>query len=475
MSSRHRHWIAGRPVEPATRRYLSTTNPSTRQPGEEIAAGASADAAQAVAAASAAWRGWAGRAAAERSAALHGVAELIQANADVLAELERACTGKTTRQLQVEISAAADYFGYYAGVLRSFGGRVIEQGAGTHSYTRLEPYGVVAVITPWNLPLNQAARAIAPAIAVGNAVVVKPSEFTSPSTVLLAALATEAGLPDGVLNVLLGTGAEAGAAVVNHPEVRRIAFTGSVATGRMIAAQAAQRLVPVTLELGGKSPIIVFADADRDRAIAAAVSGIQSNSGQTCSATTRLLVEKSVHDEIVAEVVGQFAALRPGHDFGPITTKAQYDKILDYFAQARRDGIAAVIGGTGYTDTDRDTDAGYFIAPTVYASVAPDSPLAQEEIFGPVLVTIPFGDEAEAVRIANGTDYGLVAAVWSGDVARGVRLAEQLDAGQVAVNGGALTVETPFGGYKNSGYGREKGIEALHDYAQVKTVSIGLR
>ena len=215
-------------------------------------------------------------------------------------DVERACTGKLPGQLRLEVDMSAAYFRYYAGVLRSVGGRTIDLGAGNHTYTRLEPYGVVAVITPWNLPLNQACRALAPALAAGNAVVAKPSELTSTSTLLLARLATEAGLPDGVLNVVTGTGPEAGTPLAAHPAVRRIAFTGSVATGRLLAAIAAERLVPMTLELGGKSPLVVFADADLDRAVAAAVGAVAINAGQVCSATTRLLVEATVHDEVAA-------------------------------------------------------------------------------------------------------------------------------------------------------------------------------
>ena len=472
MSTRHPHWINGKPAEPATGAYLATINPATRQPGDEIAAGSVADADAAVAAASAAWQRWAAKSPADRSAVLHAIADLIAIHFDEFAALEKATTGKTDAQLKFEINASIDYFHYYGGVIRSFAGRVIEQGAGMHTYTRVEPYGVVAVITPWNLPLNQAARAVAPAIAVGNAVVLKPSEFTSPSTVLLGRLASQAGLPDGVLNVLLGTGPDAGAPLADHAEVRRIAFTGSVATGKYLAGEASKRMIPTTLELGGKSPIVVFADADLDRAAAAAVNGIQVNSGQVCSATTRLLVEASVHDEVVAKVVARIETLEPGTDFGPIITEPQYARVLAYLDWAAGEGLTPAVGGGAYS-TGPGAE-GFFIRPTLFAGVEWDSKLAQEEIFGPVLVSIPFIDEADALRIANSTEYGLVGAVWSGDVARGLRLAERIDAGQVAVNGGALTNETPFGGFKNSGYGREKGIEALHDYAQVKTVSLNL-
>ncbi len=472
MPLRHDHWIAGKAEAPAGGAYLPTIDPATRRPGDEIARGTAADVDQAVTAAADAQPGWARSAGADRSEALHRVADAIEDGAGELMELERACTGKLPGQLRLEVDMSAAYFRYYAGVLRSVGGRTVDLGAGNHTYTRLEPYGVVAAITPWNLPLNQACRALAPALAAGNAVVAKPSELTSTSTLLLARLATEAGLPDGVLNVVTGTGPEAGTPLAAHPTVRRIAFTGSVATGRHLATLAADRLVPLTLELGGKSPLVVFADGDLDRAVAAAVGAVAFNAGQVCSATTRLLVEATAHDEVAARVVDAVARLEPGVDFGPMITEAQYDKVLGHLAAARASGLDPATGGAAYDEGP--AAAGLYVRPTVFVGVPPEAPVAREEIFGPVLVTMPFADEPDAVARANDTDYGLVAGVWSGDVARGLRVAERIEAGQVAVNGGALTIETPFGGFKQSGYGREKGIEALHDYAQTKTISLSL-
>lgn len=469
---RYHHWIGGGAVPPLSGAYLPVFDPRTSRAGDEVARGCAADVDRAAREGAAAQIGWSSRSAADRAAVLYQIAEAIEAEVKAFVDLERACTGKVEGQLRHEVMASAAYFRYYAGVLRALHGRTIDQGSASHTYTRLEPYGVVGIITPWNLPLNQACRATAPAIAVGNAVLVKPSEYTSTSTLHLARIAGEAGLPAGVVNVVTGTGDEVGQPLVAHPAVRKVTFTGSVSSGRRVAAIAAERLVPLTLELGGKSPLVIFADADLDRAAAAAVSALATNAGQVCSATTRLLVEESAHDEVVARVVHGIESLEPDVDFGPMITEAQYRKVIECFDEVREAGLNPVIGGAGY-ETGPGA-AGWFLRPTLYTGVTDGMRIAREEIFGPVIVVMSFCDEAEAVALSNGTDYGLVASVWSGDLARGLRIAERIDAGQVSVNGGPLGADTPFGGYKLSGYGREKGLEALHEYAQVKAISASL-
>ena len=472
------HYINGQTRPPQSGVYLDSFEPLCGQASGAVAAGNAEDVAAAVEAASAAQAAWRARRPIERGRIMLALAAKIREQSAALSEIERRETGKPPWQAAAEIEVAAQYFEFYGGLVNVFQGEKIDLGSGYHSYTSREPYGVVGVITPWNAPLNQAGRAVAPALAAGNTVVLKPSEFTSGTSVAVARMAVEdCGMPAGVLNVVLGAGAECGAALVSHPLVRKVAFTGSPRAGREIAHIAADRIIPLTLELGGKSPNIIFEDADLTQAIPGAVRAFIINAGQVCLAGTRLLVQRSIHDQVVAGLAKAVQAFKvgPGADamVGALTTPAQYERVKQWFQIARDEGLNAVVGGELVENPE--WGQGWFMPPTVYAGVTNDMRIAREEVFGPVLVVIPFEDEADAVRIANDTEYGLAAGIWTQNLSRAHRIAASIEAGQIYVNEyGAGGVETPLGGFKSSGYGREKGIEALHHYTQLKCVTIKL-
>lgn len=432
---------------------------------------------QAVHAAAAAQPGWAAVPTEKRADALARLADLVDRDRETLARTESQDTGKPLSQARADATVAARYFRYYSRVIEAHYGQTIPLGPDTHVYTRHEPYGVVGNVVAWNYPLQLASRSVAAAVATGNAIVLKPADETPRTAVALGLLALEAGLPAGLVNVVPGLGSEAGAALCAHPGVSHLGFVGSTETGRLIAHAAAERVVPTVLELGGKSAHVVFADADLQVAADAITRSILQNAGQTCSAGSRLIVHASVRDELVAALAERFAATTLGAglddpDLGPLVSARQQDRVRGYV-----DGIGqgeVVVGGRA--PADERLGAGSFWLPTLVDGVSPDEPIAQEEVFGPVLVTMPFTDEDEAVSLANGTAYGLIAALWTRDLSRAHRLAGRVEAGQVFVNtfGAGGGVELPFGGVKESGYGREKGIEALSALTRTKTVVVRL-
>jgi aldehyde dehydrogenase (NAD+) len=475
MLRSYQHYIGGMRVPPASGAYLPSEDPFTGSTWAQIARGGAQDAAAAVEAADRAFHGpWSRLTATERGHRLWKLGELIQANAARLAETERRDNGKLAAEVIAQVGYMGDYFKYYAGLADKVESQVIPTDKkGVFTYTRYEPKGVVIIITPWNSPLTLTSWKLAPALAAGCTAVVKPSEFTSASMLELAELLPEAGIPDGVVNVVTGLGPEVGEALVTHPRTAHIGFTGGEAAGRKIYELAASGLKTVTLELGGKSPNIVFDDADLPQAVKGVVSGIFAASGQSCQAGSRLLVQQGIHDRFVEMLVEFVRSAKLGDpaqadtQIGPIATRPQFEKILGYIERGRQEGARCVLGG----NSRPDLGAGLFIEPTIFTGVRNDMRIAQEEIFGPVLCVIPFADEEDAIRIGNDVAYGLAAAVWTKSLHRAMLVTERLKAGTVWVNNyRATSFTSPFGGYKRSGIGRESGSEAIKEYLQTKTV-----
>ncbi|MFB6071354.1 MAG: aldehyde dehydrogenase [Halobacterium sp.] len=472
-SERHDLLVGGERVEPAGGEYDDVVDPSTGEVFAAAAVATEADVDRAVAAARDAFPAWRDTDPVERSQTLYRVAELVREHADELAELESRDQGKPLSQARSDVLSGARYFEYYAGAADKIEGSTVPVGTGQVDYTVREPYGVSAQIVPWNFPANLFARGVAPALAAGNTTVVKPAPTTPLSAFRMAELCFEAGVPESAVNVVSG-GGDTGAALTSHAGVDTITFTGSVATGQRVMEAAAGNVTPVTLELGGKNPAIVYPDADLEEAVSWVDRGIFTNAGQVCSAADRAVVHESVYDEFVDRIAERADAYELGAglddpDMGPLNSEEHFERVRDYVAVGREEGARVVTGGDAL---DRD---GYFLEPTVLADVDNDTRVAQEEIFGPVLTVIPYGDDEDPVAIGNDVQYGLVAGVFTNDVRRAHRAARRLEAGNVYVNKWfGDTNQTPFGGYKQSGIGREKGLEALDSYLQTKNVAVNL-
>ena len=466
--------IDGRWVAPASGARLPVEDPSRGAEIGEIARGTSADVDAGVEAAEGALQGeWGRLTATERGRLLTKLGELVASRVDELARIEALDVGKPLKQGRADALALARYMEFYAGAADKVMGETIPYLSGYTVYTLREPHGVTGHIVPWNYPMQIAGRTVGAALAMGNACVLKPAEEACLTSLALAELAREAGFPDGALNVVPGLGEEAGAALAAHPGVRHISFTGSVAVGALVQAAAARHVAPVTLELGGKSPQLVFADGDLDRALPFLVNAGIQNAGQTCSAASRILVERRIYGEVVERMAARYRGLKVGPadadlDVGPLISAKQKEMVSRFLAEGA--DLKTAAAGEIVSDAPR---GGHYVAPTLFAGVLPTHRLAQEEIFGPVQVVIPFDEEDEAIAIANGTGYGLVAGLWTADGGRQMRLAKALRSGQVFVNnyGAGGGVELPFGGVGKSGHGREKGFEALYGFSALKTVA----
>jgi (Z)-2-((N-methylformamido)methylene)-5-hydroxybutyrolactone dehydrogenase len=472
-------YIGASRVPAAGGETFETVDPFTGEPWATVARGGPVDVDRAVTAAHAAFTTgtWPTLTASARGRMLHRLGDLVLEAVDDLVRIESRDNGKAHSELGVALTSMAGWYHYFGGLADKIEGRVIPvDKPDALDYTLHEPYGVVAAVLPWNSPLRLAAWKIAPALAAGNTVVVKPSEHTSTSILAFMTLVERAGFPPGVVNVVTGFGPDVVPALVEHPLVKKVSFTGGTAAGRVVAELAAHHFKPVTLELGGKSPQIVFDDADLDRAARGLAAGVFASGGQTCLAGSRAIVHSSVHDELVSRVIAVADATVLGNPsdasttVGPVATSDQFERILARVAGAERDGAKLVAGGE-----PAQLGRASFVPPTIFTSVEADMELFREEVFGPVLAVTPFETEKEAVDLANAVDYGLAAGIWTRDLARAHRVARRVEAGTVWVNTYRNTVpQSPFGGYKASGLGREGGVEAVKEYLQTKNVWIDL-
>ncbi len=468
--------IDGQPADAMSGERIDVVSPSDGKVFASIPSANKADVDRAVKSAKKAFEEgpWSRMPAVERGRLLTRLGQLIEKNGDELAALESRDTGKPVRQGKADVTATMRYYEFYGGAADKIHGDTIPFLDGYTALTLREPHGVVAGIIPWNYPMQILARVAGAALAMGNTLVVKPAEDASLTTIRIAELALEAGFPAGVFNVVTGYGREAGAALSAHPEIDYVTFTGSTMTGTAIQQAAAVNNRGVTMELGGKSPQIVFADADLDAAIPVLVNAIIQNGGQTCSAGSRILLEKPIYEKVATELATRFGKLVAAPhdadgDLGPMVNKKQQEQVKNFIAAAEDAGISVLARGSIDPSAPQD---GFYVAPALFGSVDPDAAIAQQEVFGPVLTLFAFEGEEEAIRLANSTDFGLVAGVWTKDGGRQHRVAKRVRAGQVFVNGYGAGggIELPFGGFKKSGHGREKGFEALYDMSATKTV-----
>jgi aldehyde dehydrogenase (NAD+) len=477
---KYQMYIGGEHTDPAGGEWFESFDPYTGKPWAMIPRGNADDAERAVTAAHDAFTSgdWPALTASGRGALLRRFGDLLAEKAEYLGQLEVRDNGKLIAEMGAQLKYLPQWYYYYGGLADKIEGSVIPvDKPGMFNYTRHEPLGVVVAIVPWNSPLLLATWKLAPALAAGNTIIVKPSEYTSASTLEFVELFEQAGFPPGVVNVVTGFGAEVGEPLVAHPKVAKIAFTGGEMGGQKVYETAARGLKSVSLELGGKSPNIVFDDADVDNAVKGAISGIFAATGQTCIAGSRLLVQESIHNQFMDKLVAFAKTARMGNpadletQVGPVTTQPQYEKILAYIDVAKNEGAECVLGG-GPASRPECGD-GWFVEPTIFDGVDNTMRIAQEEVFGPVLSVIRFRDEDEAVAIGNDILYGLAAGVWTGSIRRAITVSERLRAGTVWVNTyRAVSFMSPFGGYKRSGLGRENGQEAIREYLQTKSVWI---
>jgi aldehyde dehydrogenase (NAD+)/betaine-aldehyde dehydrogenase len=469
--------IDGKEIEGAE--AFAVIDPGTGEQWAEAGLCDRAETDMAVKAARAAYEnGWSDTPAAERGRLLRKLGELVTRDGERLAEYESRDVGKPISQGRKDVIAVARYFEYYGSIVECLDGDTLQTSPAVFGMTIREPFGVTGHITPWNYPMQMSARTVAPSLAAGNCCVHKPAEITPATSTEIARLALEAGFPPGVYNVIHGTGPVVGDALTIHDGVDHVSFTGSRPVGELVAINAAKHVIPAVLELGGKSPNIVFPDADLDDAIPQIVNSIIQNAGQTCSAGSRVLIHEACYDEVSARIAAHFKTIRLGYgltdpDMGPIVSAKQLETVSGLVAEGIKRGDGEVLAGGKRAE---GLGGGFFMEPTFIGNVAPNAHLFGEEIFGPVLVATKFADEAEAIRLANATEFGLVAGIWTKDAGRALRMAKKIKTGQVFINtyGAAGGVELPFGGWKKSGYGREKGFEGMLGYTQTKTIAIGL-